>query len=37
MVQQKINIVNIYSPSSCSKPIWISSAGHKRRYFEKCR
>ncbi len=26
----------IYSPSCCSKPVWLSSADHKIRYFEEC-
>jgi len=33
IVHPKMKIV-IYSPSSCSKPVWISSAEHKR-YFGK--
>ncbi len=30
----KLNIVIIYSPSCCSKPVWLSSEQPKRRYFK---
>jgi len=30
IVHPKILSVIIYSPSSCSKPVWVSSVEHKR-------
>jgi len=32
---KKANSVIIYSPSSCCKPVWVSSAEHKDRYSEE--
>ncbi len=31
-----LSTVFIYSPSSCSKPEFLCSVEHKRRYFEEC-
>jgi len=33
--QYFFNSVIIYLPSSCCKPLWVSSVEHKGRYFEE--